>query len=577
MTHAPDTDRMDRRLRAAGFLPDKRGVSEIVGSLLLIGITVLLVGGLAILILNVKPPADTIHADLDVLVTRGPDGVWGSGDEQLRVDHVGGEPVPKEGFSIQVDIGGTTHSFAGAGLTGAFDDGELTIGETWATTLTVPIATAVDIQMLLEGGGQSSIIHSSTIMSGGSCDPDNDPPSVTQWTQSPSDVTALTTGSVTVTVKLIDACSGVDEGAAPTLQYRINSGSDPAWTTVGPMTDAGTATWSGTIPSQNWLLQLGNSLQYRVTGMKDIAGNTATSGHQSDVIQFVGGSQTYTNGHTANVGTVSNFANAQSATDGGAVATLTESASTPPTVKYATSASGSGGSGSPNNVHSAPDNTYYVLNSNNDQVTVTTFGTGSGTINKVEFIFEGHYQGTRNDDTVDLRADAGSGFNTVLNDYVPNAGTDAQRVVDITGLRPSWSWSDINGLDLRAVYDRNSGQDAMTVHVDAMWVRVSVASNTDMDIELRFPALPASVTHVLEVNYAVTGDTFNVQVWNGALTGWVTRGTTLNQASQTTWVYQLTAAEAIASSGAPLIRIVDSSGASSQGTVTLDFVRVVSA
>lgn len=571
-----DAARMDRRLHAAGFRPDDHGVSEIIGSMLLIAITVLLVGGLAVLILSVKPPADTLHADLNVLVARGPDGVWGTGDEQLRVDHVGGEPVPREGFSIQVDIGGTISTFSGAGLTGAFDDGELTIGETWATTLTIPIATAVKVQMVLESGGRSNLIHSSTIQSGGSCDPDDVAPTVNEWTQSPNDVTATTVGVVTITVELADACSGVDEAVAPHLQYRMNDGSDPAWTDAGAMTDAGTATWTGTIPDQGWLANLGSSLQYRVTGMTDNAGNSATSAHQSDIIQFIGSSNTYVNGHTANVGTVSNFANARSASDGGAVATLTETLGTPPSVQYGSSATGSGGVGDPNDAAGAPDDAYYVLDSNNDQVTVTTFGSGSGTITKVEFVYQGHYEGTLDDDRVDLRANAGSGFTTVLNDHIPTP-TDTDQVVDITGLRGSWSWSDINNLQLRAQYDRNTGQDAMTVHVDAMWVRVTVASNTDMDIELEFPALPASSIHVLELNYAVTQDTFHVEVWNGGLTGWVQRGSILDQASQTTWVYRLTATEAIADSGTPLIRIVDGSGASNQGTVTLDWVRVVSA
>lgn len=579
MGRKPDAARIERRLRAAGFNDDQRAVSEIIGSMLLIGITVLLVGGLAVLVLSVKPPADPLHADISMLVTRGPDGEWGTADETLRVQHKGGEAIPKEGLSISIDVGGTTTTYSGSGLTGtAFDDGELTIGELWSVTLTVAVDQSVDVEMILSGKENSSIITSSRIRSGGSCEPDVTAPSVDEWTQSPADVTATTSGGVTVTVKLIDSCTGVDESTNPHLEFRVNDGTDPAFTDLGAMTSAGSRQWQATIPDQTWFSLIGQSLQYRVTGMTDNEGNSATSPFQSDVIQF-SGTSTYTSGNTAVAGTVTNFGNAQNDADSGAFSTLTEVSGVPAAPYYATGASGSGGTGSAGNADGAPDDTYYIIDGRGDSITVTPIDItgGSGTISKVEMVFEGHYESTRVDDRIDLSANAGSGFTAVLNDYVPTAGSsgdDSQRTVDITGLRGSWDWTNVQDLQLRATYDKVAATDAMTVHVDAMWVVVTVSSSTDLNVELSFPSLPLAATHVLELEYSVTEDDFHVEVWNGV--SWTQRGTTLDQSGFTIWVYQLTLAEVTASGGTPLIRIVDDSGASNQGSVRLDYVKVVS-
>ena len=116
----------------------------------------------------------------------------------------------------------------------------------------------------------------------------------------------------------------------------------------------------------------------------------------------------------------------------------------------------------------------------------------------------------------------------------------------------------------------------MTVHVDSMWVVVTTSASTNLEVELIFPALPVlATTHVVELEYATTVDEdFHVEVWDGAT--WNQRGVTLDQTSMTIWVYQLTAGEAIASGGTPLLRIVDDDGASAAGRVDFDYIKVVS-
>ncbi len=579
MARAPDDARIDRRLRAAGFRSDDQGVSEIVGSLFLIGITVVLVSGLAILVLNVKPPNDTLHADLTMLVTRGPDGVWGTGDELLRVEHNGGEVIPHEGLTVRVDIDGAKQTFADSGLTGpAFSDGEFTIGEVWSVNLTVTTSNSVSVDIVLDTNRSSILVTSTLVRAAGSCEPDLVPPFVLTWDQSPADVEAATSGPVTITVAVADDCSGVDTAIDPHLEFRLNDGSNPAWTDLGAMTPAGSKTWSLDIPDQSWLTQISKALQYRITGMTDESNNVGNSAHQSDVIQF-GGTNTFVSGHTDNQGTTGAFSNAQSDADGGAVATLTETLGVPPTDYYATTATGGGSGGLPTNVAGAPDDTYFVLISTGDQATATPIDTlgASGSITKVEMYFEGHYEKTRNDDVIDLNVDAGSGFITVLDNHIPTfgtAGNDVQTTVDITGLRGSWTFTDVQALKLQAIYQKVGSQDAMDVHVDALWVRVTLAGSTELDVEFTFPSLPIAPTHVVELEYSTGAETFHVEVWDGST--WNRRGAPLDEAGSTIWVYVLTPVEAIANGGSPLLRIVDDDSASPRGTMEMDYLKVVS-
>lgn len=74
--------------------PGDGAVSDIVGNILMVGVTVLLAGALALSLSAATAPADPVSADL--VVVDGPD---------LEVRHAGGEPVPVDGprFVLTVD------------------------------------------------------------------------------------------------------------------------------------------------------------------------------------------------------------------------------------------------------------------------------------------------------------------------------------------------------------------------------------------------------------------------------------------------------------------------------------------
>lgn len=541
-------------------------VSDVLGSVLLVAITVSMMVGLSAVVLSIDGPGDTVYADVEFQAFAGSNG-WNTGDETVRLLHKGGEEVPAETMQIIIGIDGNAHVFEGAGLDQGFADGALTIGETWTQTFTIHEndtvrATAVHSQQHILA---LSTIRSAT--SSVSCGGDVAAPTVQVWQQSPNDVTHLSVGNVTVTATLGDDCSGPDDSTAPHLEHRIGNGT---WTDGGAMTLVGSSQWSGSIPDPIWATHSGETLQYRLVGMSDLKGNTGTSTTRSDLIAAVDPVQ-YVASFAENAGSVVDFPNAQSASDGGAESTLSESSGI--ITLLATTATGSGAS-SPSNAAGNPDNAYATVPGSNDQVTVSGFDVSgqSGAITKVEFIFEGHHSGVRVNDDLNLLADAGSGFTTVDSSHVPPLLVDGTHRVDITSLDASWTWNDVSNLELRAVYDKNSGEDAVDFFIDAMYVEVTSSSSNDLDIEFQFPTLVAGTTHTLEIDYSVADDTFAVEVWDGST--WNPRGAALTSTSTASWSYVLTAQEAAID---PRIRFVDTSGSDPAGTLLIEHARVVTA
>lgn len=132
---------------ARGFRRDDRGVSDVVGSILLVGITVAMVTGLSVVVLAVDPPQNDRFTDLASRIDPG-SGDWGEGDESVRILHMGGQPWPRDEARIRVAINGVITEFTGAGLTGGFADGTLTIGETWNATFTIPVGADVALDAI---------------------------------------------------------------------------------------------------------------------------------------------------------------------------------------------------------------------------------------------------------------------------------------------------------------------------------------------------------------------------------------------------------------------------------------------
>lgn len=121
-------------------------MSDVIGSILLVAVTVGMMAALASSILSIEGPIDHVRADIQVSVLRGP-GDWGDGDELLRLRHLGGEELTNADTIVRMAINGSVTEYKGAALDGAFADG-LTIGETWFLTTTVPLLAEVDVDII---------------------------------------------------------------------------------------------------------------------------------------------------------------------------------------------------------------------------------------------------------------------------------------------------------------------------------------------------------------------------------------------------------------------------------------------
>lgn len=255
--------------------------SDIVGTAILVGIAVVLAAGFSALVLDVPAPIDAPRAELALELDKGAGG-WGTGDEELRVTHEGGETLDASETTILVSIDGAGSSFSGDGLASAFSDGRLAIGERWTRDMTISGASSVILSVVSDLGDGTRLLATATFEAS-DCSGDTTAP-VASFAQSPANVTASASGAVTVTVTLDDDCSGVDTTQTPHLFYRVNDGSAPAYTDGGAMTFVGSDQWQDTIPDPTWASVEGDTLEYYVQPMTDLNANTAASATQSDLV-----------------------------------------------------------------------------------------------------------------------------------------------------------------------------------------------------------------------------------------------------------------------------------------------------
>lgn len=559
---------------------DQKGVSEVLGNVLLVGITVLLTAGFATAIIAIPKPLAKLHADLSYDVVN-PDGTWGNGDEEVRIHHRGGDSLEAKSTRIIVRLDQQLVELSGSQLQGAFSDGRLAIGETWRHSENIPFATPVAIGVVHHGqrGGQVLVGQQSLVAGGtaaAACLPDLAAPSVTSWVQTPADVSSLTVGAVTVRVQATDACSGVDQTVAPVLRHRINDGSNPAFSNAGSMALVATNTWEASIPSALWNTHTGKTLQYYAQGITDRAANALDSSVQSDLIQLISQLR-YAGTSNAVQGTVTNFANLQSATDSGAEATLAEGATSSGATaqnRYGTTTSNSGATNA-GNAAGIPDDQRAVIDGNNEYVRVGGFSPGTGTITKVEIVFEGRRTGVAVNDQAGLSYRVGGSAGATSATFLPGLA-DGQRVEEVTADR-TWTWTNIQNLEVELQYLQAGSPDPMSVEIDSLWVRVTANSVTySMEIQLGFSGVPSGATHTLQLQYRVSGDSFNVQLWDSGASAWNTRGSPLTSGSSAPWNYVLTSGEY--AGGNPLVRILDvTPTGATQGQVFLDYARVATA
>ncbi len=153
------------------------GASEVIGSILMVALTVVtaasLVGVISFADLG---PRDQVRAEFTLQAHAGEDGAWGTGDEYVTIRHKGGEAVPLADFAIIADIQGQATRYSGALLVHGDQTvfGEeptpnaFTIGERWQTplsgtnALTVNRGDIVSIE-IVAGPGDPRVIWSGSV------------------------------------------------------------------------------------------------------------------------------------------------------------------------------------------------------------------------------------------------------------------------------------------------------------------------------------------------------------------------------------------------------------------------------
>lgn len=218
-----------RRPRAPGLRGDRAAVSDVIGSILMIGITVLAAVGFGLILFSFKGPADTQHTQLAISVGPGPDGDWGANDAELKIVHAGGEPVQQAGTKV-------TYAEAGSSaqtVSPTFAGGKLTLGQNWTRTITALPGDTVTVRVVVTGD-QALLLANAIVRAG------NTVPNVV-WVSA----VAMTTGSVQAGSSLAGAQSAQDSEAALVLEEAAAGGSPTPFTQAPTGTAGSTASNPG--------------------------------------------------------------------------------------------------------------------------------------------------------------------------------------------------------------------------------------------------------------------------------------------------------------------------------------------
>jgi hypothetical protein len=583
----PQPRRHAPRWLAAGAPSGEEGVSDIIGSVLTIAITVVMMAAVFFIFVKAAPaPPNAVHADLALTVDPGADRLWGTGDEKILLTHEGGEPLPQGPTTVLFSVGGgPVTSVRGDALD--FPSAALVIGQQWNRTVALPPSTLLEVRVV---SNDLVILDQSFLSPGAPCLSDTQGPTVGSWLRAPPDASTLTVGPVNVTVILNDNCAGVDLGVVPHLFSRINDGTNPPFTDRGAMASAGGTSFLGSIPDPGWPFQATKTLEYYVSPMRDFSGNWAGSTNQSDFLQVLG-STIFAAAHTDTVGTVASFANLQNDTDAGAEATLSEANTAPAGPLYAVLAAnavvsaGSWTGGTPAGANGfASDNQYATTTTDATtiQYALADRAGSPGSVTQVVLRAEVVISPWTND-VFQLRGCIGATCTTTQTNR-SGLGTEGNISYDITSqidtLHPgatSWSWADVNALNFSLTSSRVAGIDG-TWKIDYARVNVTYTPTPTyaLDIRMDLNGGLAGTIHDLELQYRLSSsaDSVIVQAWDFTNSTWNARATQLTSTSSTSWNGFLTNNEW--NGGAPRVRFVDANGSvATQVQLMLDYVRVV--
>ena len=559
------------------------------GSILLVAITVVVAVAFAVLMLQFKGPAKVPVSHVATSLGAGSSG-WGTGDESLRLTHNGGDPLLASQTKIVYSVNGVTTTLTGTtgpnALGGAFADGKLTVGEVWVRTTSLAATDNVAMAVVYTGSGTSLLAQATLVPgnlpSGQVCIFDVSPPSVSTWVQAPADVNTASVGAVTVTATLADDCFGVSQTATPELWWRINPGTNPAFAQAAAMTLTGTSTWQGTIPSAVWATKTGQTLEYELRAMTDLASpaHTGTSVRQADLVDLFT-QYTYVGTATVQPGVLANRAGAPSASDSGAVATITENGITTfaPTTQVS---AGVGWTAVATDTQTSND-VYATASGNPGALRLGGYPdpVAAGAITAVKIKVEQSISPFV-DDTWTVQACAAGGACGVATVAQAGSLADSVKTFDVTALRPAacaaaWTWACINSIETSIQPVKVASADG-TWRVDFVTVEVTFAS-AQTAVQFDFTGVPAGAvgTRNVQLSYSTALDTFNVQVYDWVAGTWSTPCATLNSAGLTSWTCVLSANQYSAGLGLVRIRFADVAPTTAPvGVLTLEYARVAS-
>lgn len=141
---------------------DERSVSDVIGSILLVGITVVMAAAFGAVVLAYDGPEDQVHAQLAVTVGPGSDGDWGANDAVLEVRHLGGEALDQAAVRVRYAVaGGAVQQVAPT-----FAGGTLTVGEEWTTTISANAGDQVLVDVVVDAGVQSQLMSTGVASAG---------------------------------------------------------------------------------------------------------------------------------------------------------------------------------------------------------------------------------------------------------------------------------------------------------------------------------------------------------------------------------------------------------------------------
>ncbi len=569
MTPGPGRTRSKRSL-----IGDDTAVSDVVGSVLLVSITVLTMGGFSAVVLSVPPPPEPVTTRLHVDAIAGPDLLWGSGDEVLRVHHLGGAPLIESETEFVLRMSGTETRYTSNQLN--FPDGFLRIGDTWEVTAALVAKSEIEFLVVQHGSHNRVLSHATLSPETSNCNPDTAAPNAL-FTQVPGDVEpSLGSDPVEITALIVDSCSGVDPSFVPVLEH--NGGGNGSIT----MTSAGGNKWTASVPAPpaGWTSLSSKWFEYKATNLQDLAGNHGESTLQQDFVGTPAQSATYPDNFTALVGTVNNFSAAQSASDSGAFARVIKAAN--------------GSSGTifldgdtvvvadikwqePHNAftNGGGDAEYDRALEQILQIGMESPGAEQGSVTEVKLHVDQRLQNVINDGwqvaaCIDESCSALSPF---------TKGTDGQSkiIFDVTNLRPgggTWQWADMEDIEVRVLpivkHDATNGYDNDgKFRIDHVEVEFSYAPGYDSDVTFQFVGASAGPTITLEIRADTQGEAYRVSVKEG--TEWNARSTALQTSTMASWTTTLTIDEW--NLGSPEVRI-EALQESAATDLEIDYLRV---